>query len=123
MGKEVLIAEPDLLVQYLRQGKTDLSRVTYLVIDDIDEAIEEETLDPIREIRSQVRPDCQTIITTDVNDITARKDVVSLAHEMCQSGKPIQIWIEKENPFDIHRLPQEDLNESDEERLGDRATD
>lgn len=59
-GVEVLIATPGRLIDMLESGKTNLRRVTYLVLDEADRMLDMGFEPQIRKILSQIRPDRQT---------------------------------------------------------------
>lgn len=59
-GVEVLIATPGRLIDMLETGKTNLRRVTYLVLDEADRMLDMGFEPQIRKILSQIRPDRQT---------------------------------------------------------------
>jgi ATP-dependent RNA helicase DDX5/DBP2 len=59
-GVEVLIATPGRLIDMLETGKTNLRRVTYLVLDEADRMLDMGFEPQIRKIISQIRPDRQT---------------------------------------------------------------
>ncbi|KAI5815206.1 ATP-dependent RNA helicase DBP2 [Pyronema omphalodes] len=59
-GVEVLIATPGRLIDMLESGKTNLRRVTYLVLDEADRMLDMGFEPQIRKIIGQIRPDRQT---------------------------------------------------------------
>ncbi len=59
-GVEVCIATPGRLIDMLESGKTNLRRVTYLVLDEADRMLEMGFEAQIRKIIGQIRPDRQT---------------------------------------------------------------
>ena len=59
-GVEVCIATPGRLIDMLESGKTNLRRVTYLVLDEADRMLDMGFEPQIRKIISQIRPDRQT---------------------------------------------------------------
>lgn len=59
-GVEVCIATPGRLIDMLEGGKTNLRRVTYLVLDEADRMLDMGFEPQIRKIISQIRPDRQT---------------------------------------------------------------
>jgi len=56
-GVEVLIATPGRLIDMLETGKTNLRRVTYLVLDEADRMLDMGFEPQIRKIVGQIRPD------------------------------------------------------------------
>jgi len=61
-GVEILIATPGRLIDHLEAGKTNLRRITYLVLDEADRMLDMGFEDQIRAIVSQIRPDRQTLL-------------------------------------------------------------
>lgn len=59
-GVEVCIATPGRLIDMLESGKTNLRRVTYLVLDEADRMLDMGFEPQIRKILGQIRPDRQT---------------------------------------------------------------
>jgi ATP-dependent RNA helicase DDX5/DBP2 len=74
-GVEVVIATPGRLIDMLETGKTNLRRVTYLVMDEADRMLDMGFEPQIRKIVSQIRPDRQTLMFS----ATWPKDVQKLA--------------------------------------------
>jgi ATP-dependent RNA helicase DDX5/DBP2 len=61
-GVEIVIATPGRLIDMLESGKTNLKRVTYLVLDEADRMLDMGFEPQIRKIVSQIRPDRQTLM-------------------------------------------------------------
>ncbi|KAH7400565.1 Phosphomethylpyrimidine kinase-domain-containing protein [Phaeosphaeria sp. MPI-PUGE-AT-0046c] len=59
-GVEVCIATPGRLIDMLEAGKTNLRRITYLVLDEADRMLDMGFEPQIRKIIGQIRPDRQT---------------------------------------------------------------
>ncbi|KAI1426676.1 Phosphomethylpyrimidine kinase-domain-containing protein [Xylaria sp. FL1777] len=76
-GVEVCIATPGRLIDMLEGGKTNLRRVTYLVLDEADRMLDMGFEPQIRKIISQIRPDRQTLMWS----ATWPKEVRALASE------------------------------------------
>jgi ATP-dependent RNA helicase DDX5/DBP2 len=76
-GVEVCIATPGRLIDMLESGKTNLRRVTYLVLDEADRMLDMGFEPQIRKIISQIRPDRQTCMWS----ATWPKDVRQLASD------------------------------------------
>ena len=74
-GVEIVIATPGRLIDMLESGKTNLRRVTYLVMDEADRMLDMGFEPQIRKIVSQIRPDRQTLMFS----ATWPKDVQKLA--------------------------------------------
>src|SRR5689334_5933588 len=74
-GVEVCIATPGRLIDMLEAGRTNLRRVTYLVLDEADRMLDMGFEPQIRKIISQIRPDRQTCMWS----ATWPKDVRQLA--------------------------------------------
>jgi ATP-dependent RNA helicase DDX5/DBP2 len=76
-GVEVCIATPGRLIDMLEAGKTNLRRVTYLVLDEADRMLDMGFEPQIRKIIGQIRPDRQTCMWS----ATWPKDVRQLASD------------------------------------------
>lgn len=76
-GVEILIATPGRLIDLLEIGKTNLRRITYLVMDEADRMLDMGFEDQIRKILSQIRPDRQTLMWS----ATWPKEVQRLARD------------------------------------------
>jgi superfamily II DNA/RNA helicase len=74
-GVEIVIATPGRLIDMLESSKTNLRRVTYLVMDEADRMLDMGFEPQIRKIVSQIRPDRQTLMFS----ATWPKDVQKLA--------------------------------------------
>lgn len=75
-GVEVIIATPGRLIDMLETQKTNLRRVTYLVMDEADRMLDMGFEPQIRKIVGQIRPDRQTLMFS----ATWPKDVQKLAN-------------------------------------------
>ncbi|KAI7870385.1 P-loop containing nucleoside triphosphate hydrolase protein [Spinellus fusiger] len=76
-GAEIVIATPGRLIDMLESGKTNLRRVTYLVLDEADRMLDMGFEPQIRKIVNQIRPDRQTLMWS----ATWPKSVQRLAEE------------------------------------------
>ncbi|KAF5375581.1 hypothetical protein D9757_008530 [Collybiopsis confluens] len=76
-GVEVIIATPGRLIDMLESGKTNLRRLTFLVMDEADRMLDMGFEPQIRKIVSQIRPDRQTLMFS----ATWPKDVQILAND------------------------------------------
>jgi len=76
-GVEIVIATPGRLIDILESGKTNLRRVTYLVLDEADRMLDMGFEAQIRKIIGQIRPDRQTLMFS----ATWPKEVQSLAND------------------------------------------
>ncbi|CAN0064657.1 unnamed protein product [Pylaiella littoralis] len=76
-GVEIVIATPGRLIDLLENGKTNLRRVTYLVLDEADRMLDMGFEPQIRSIVSQIRPDRQTLMWS----ATWPKEVEGLARD------------------------------------------
>lgn len=65
------------MIDMLGMGKTNLRRVTYLVLDEADRMLDMGFEPQLRKIVSQIRPDRQTLMWS----ATWPKEIVSLAHD------------------------------------------
>ncbi|TFK98619.1 P-loop containing nucleoside triphosphate hydrolase protein [Pterulicium gracile] len=86
-GVEIVIATPGRLIDMLETGKTNLRRVTYLVMDEADRMLDMGFEPQIRKIVSQIRPDRQTAMFS----ATWPRDVQKLANDFLQDMIQVNI--------------------------------
>ncbi|PWN47591.1 RNA helicase [Violaceomyces palustris] len=86
-GAEIVIATPGRLIDMLEAGKTNLRRVTYLVMDEADRMLDMGFEPQIRKIVSQIRPDRQTLMFS----ATWPKEVQRLASDFLQDFIQVNI--------------------------------
>jgi len=86
-GVEIAIATPGRLIDMLESGKTNLRRVTYLVMDEADRMLDMGFEPQIRKIVSQIRPDRQTLMFS----ATWPKDVQKLASDFLRDYIQVNI--------------------------------
>ena len=99
-GVEVCIATPGRLIDMLEAGKTNLRRVTYLVLDEADRMLDMGFEPQIRKIIEQIRPDRQTLMWS----ATWPKEVRALATDFLQDF--IQVNIGSMDLAANHRITQ-----------------
>ncbi|SMR45775.1 unnamed protein product [Zymoseptoria tritici ST99CH_1E4] len=99
-GVEVVIATPGRLIDMLESGKTNLRRVTYLVLDEADRMLDMGFEPQIRKIIGQIRPDRQTCMWS----ATWPKEVRQLASDYQQNF--IQVNIGSHELSANHRIHQ-----------------
>ncbi|KXT18347.1 hypothetical protein AC579_939 [Pseudocercospora musae] len=99
-GVEVCIATPGRLIDMLESGKTNLRRVTYLVLDEADRMLDMGFEPQIRKIIGQIRPDRQTCMWS----ATWPKEVKALARDYQQDF--IQVNIGSHELAANHRITQ-----------------
>lgn len=99
-GVEVCIATPGRLIDMLEAGKTNLRRVTYLVLDEADRMLDMGFEPQIRKIVSQIRPDRQTLMWS----ATWPKEVRQLAQDFLNDY--IQVNIGSMDLAANHRITQ-----------------
>ncbi|KAK2882641.1 ATP-dependent RNA helicase dbp2 [Arthroderma sp. PD_2] len=99
-GVEVCIATPGRLIDMLESGRTNLRRVTYLVLDEADRMLDMGFEPQIRKIISQIRPDRQTCMWS----ATWPKDVRQLANDFLNDY--IQVYIGSQDLSANHRITQ-----------------
>ncbi|KAL8730821.1 MAG: hypothetical protein Q9181_004525 [Wetmoreana brouardii] len=99
-GVEVCIATPGRLIDMLESGKTNLRRVTYLVLDEADRMLDMGFEPQIRKIIGQIRPDRQTCMWS----ATWPKDVRQLAADYLHDY--IQVNIGSMDLSANHRITQ-----------------
>ncbi|KAJ1610799.1 putative RNA-dependent helicase p68 [Cryptosporidium canis] len=85
-GVEICIACPGRLIDLLEEGCTNLTRVTYLVLDEADRMLDMGFEPQIRKLVSQIRPDRQTLLWS----ATWPREVQKLARDLCKEV-PIHI--------------------------------
>jgi len=85
-GVEIVIATPGRLIDFLESDRTNLKRVTYLVLDEADRMLDMGFEPQVRKINSQIRPDRQTLMWS----ATWPKDVQRLARDICRED-PVHI--------------------------------
>lgn len=86
-GVEICIATPGRLLDLLNEGRTNLRRITYLVMDEADRMLDMGFEPQIRKIVDQIRPDRQTLMWS----ATWPREVQSLARDFLND--PIQVNI------------------------------
>ncbi|KAK3296304.1 P-loop containing nucleoside triphosphate hydrolase protein [Chaetomium fimeti] len=108
-GVEVCIATPGRLIDMLESGRTNLRRVTYLVLDEADRMLDMGFEPQIRKIIGQIRPDRQTCMWS----ATWPKEVRALASDFLTDF--IQVNIGSMDLAANHRITQvvEVVNESE----------
>lgn len=111
-GVEVCIATPGRLIDMLESNKTNLRRVTYLVLDEADRMLDMGFEPQIRKIVSQIRPDRQTLMWS----ATWPKEVRSLANDFLHDF--IQVNIGSMDLAANHRIAQIVEVVSNEEKRG-----
>lgn len=99
-GVEVCIATPGRLIDMLESGKTNLRRVTYLVLDEADRMLDMGFEPQIRKIIGQIRPDRQTCMWS----ATWPKEVRQLASDYLNDY--IQVNIGSMDLSANHRIVQ-----------------
>jgi ATP-dependent RNA helicase DDX5/DBP2 len=99
-GVEVCIATPGRLIDMLESGKTNLRRVTYLVLDEADRMLDMGFEPQIRKIIGQIRPDRQTCMWS----ATWPKEVRQLAADYLNDY--IQVNIGSHDLAANHRITQ-----------------
>jgi ATP-dependent RNA helicase DDX5/DBP2 len=99
-GVEVCIATPGRLIDMLESGKTNLRRVTYLVLDEADRILDMGFEPQIRKILGQIRPDRQTCMWS----ATWPKEVRALASDYLNDF--IQVNIGSMELSANHRITQ-----------------
>ncbi|KAI9328914.1 DEAD-domain-containing protein [Zopfochytrium polystomum] len=86
-GVEICIATPGRLIDMLEMGKTNLRRVTYLVMDEADRMLDMGFEPQIRMIVDQIRPDRQTLMWS----ATWPKEVQGLARDFLRDFIQVNI--------------------------------
>lgn len=83
-GVEVCIATPGRLIDMLESGKTNLRRVTYLVLDEADRMLDMGFEPQIRKIIGQIRPDRQTCLWSATWPKEIRQLAADFQHDFIQ---------------------------------------
>ncbi|CAG8071271.1 unnamed protein product [Penicillium salamii] len=99
-GVEVCIATPGRLIDMLEAGRTNLRRVTYLVLDEADRMLDMGFEPQIRKIIGQIRPDRQTCMWS----ATWPKEVRQLASDFLNDY--IQVNVGSTDLAANHRITQ-----------------
>ncbi len=86
-GAEIVIATPGRLIDMVDAGKTNLRRVTYLVMDEADRMLDMGFEPQIRKILQQIRPDRQTLMFS----ATWPKEVQRLAGDFLNDFAQVNI--------------------------------
>ncbi|TEB33882.1 P-loop containing nucleoside triphosphate hydrolase protein [Coprinellus micaceus] len=86
-GVEIVIATPGRLIDMLEAGRTNLRRVTYLVLDEADRMLDMGFEPQIRKIVGQIRPDRQTLMFS----ATWPKEVQRLASDFLRDMIQVNI--------------------------------
>ncbi|KAF8638187.1 hypothetical protein AX17_002384 [Amanita inopinata Kibby_2008] len=86
-GVEIVIATPGRLIDMLETHKTNLRRVTYLVMDEADRMLDMGFEPQIRKLVGQIRPDRQTLMFS----ATWPKDVQKLANDFLRDTIQVNI--------------------------------
>merc|ERR550514_788202 len=109
-GVEIVIATPGRLIDFLESDRTNLKRVTYLVLDEADRMLDMGFEPQVRKITSQVRPDRQTLMWS----ATWPREVQNLARDMCRED-PVHINVGSLDLRACHQIKQyvEVVNEYD----------
>lgn len=102
-GVEIVIATPGRLIDFLESQRTNLKRVTYLVLDEADRMLDMGFEPQIRKIVSQIRPDRQTLLWS----ATWPKEVQALARDfMMDKRGPVRITIGADELTTNHNITQ-----------------
>ncbi|RKO96617.1 hypothetical protein CXG81DRAFT_9305, partial [Caulochytrium protostelioides] len=84
---DCIVATPGRLIEMLELGKTNLMRVTYLVLDEADRMLDMGFHDQIEMISSQIRPDRQTLMWT----ATWTEDIMRLASKHLKQPQKVVV--------------------------------
>ncbi len=88
---EILIATPGRLIDYLHQGKIDLSHVEMLVLDEADRMLDMGFLEPVEEIVSRIPDNRQTLLFS----ATLQGEVLKLSKQLMRD--PVDVVIETDS--------------------------
>lgn len=115
-GSEIVVATPGRLIDMIEIGKTNLRRVTYIVMDEADRMLDMGFEPQIRKILEQVRPDRQTLMFS----ATWPKEVQRLARDFLHD--PYQVNIGSHELSANHNVTQVVEVTSDFEKRGKLVT-
>lgn len=99
-GADIVVATPGRLIDMIEAGKTNLRRVTYVVMDEADRMLDMGFEPQIRKVLDQIRPDRQTLMFS----ATWPRDVQNLARDFLQDG--IQVNIGSQDLAANHNVTQ-----------------
>mmetsp|Transcript_112647 Transcript_112647/g.318205 ORF Transcript_112647/g.318205 Transcript_112647/m.318205 type:complete len:316 (-) Transcript_112647:163-1110(-) len=89
-GAHVVVGTPKRIHDMAMKGQLSLQRVTFLVVDGADRALEKGLEQEVRDIATWVRPERQTMVLA----AAASKELTELAGELCYSGgAPVRIKV------------------------------
>lgn len=100
-GREIIVATPGRLIDFIENGSFTLRRTTMLVLDEADRMLDMGFEDQVRKIAAQIRPDRQTLLWS----ATWPKEVQSLARDLCKEN-PVHLNIGGEGLRANHRITQ-----------------
>lgn len=83
-GVEICVATPGRLIDMLESGRTNLKRVTYLVMDEADRMLDMGFEPQIRKIVSQIRPDRQTLLFSATWPKEVQRLAMDFQHDLIQ---------------------------------------
>ncbi|KAI8926427.1 P-loop containing nucleoside triphosphate hydrolase protein [Entophlyctis helioformis] len=100
-GVELLVSTPGRLIDMIKMKATNLSRVTYLVLDEADQMLNLGFEPQVRSVCSNVRPDRQTLLFS----ATFRRHIERLAREFLTNPMRICIGDAGQSNSDIVQIP------------------
>ncbi|KAH6567976.1 hypothetical protein BASA50_001140 [Batrachochytrium salamandrivorans] len=100
-GVELLVATPGRLIDLIKMKATNLSRVTFLVLDEADQMLNLGFEPQVRSICSHIRPDRQTLLFS----ATFRKRIEYLVRELLSNPIRISIGDVGQSNSDITQIP------------------
>ncbi|HEY8240019.1 MAG TPA: DEAD/DEAH box helicase [Kiritimatiellia bacterium] len=86
-GAEIVVACPGRLLDHLRQGTINLSRVEILVLDEADQMFDMGFLPDIRQVLKTIPANCQRLLFS----ATMPEEIRKLAHDVLRHPKTIQV--------------------------------
>jgi len=89
-GSHIVVATPGRLMDFCREGKVTLQRVTYLCLDEADRMLDMGFRGDMEQIGAAIRPERQTVFFS----ATWPKEVQALTSELCMDA-PITIRVRK----------------------------
>ncbi|KAK5669843.1 hypothetical protein QVD99_004220 [Batrachochytrium dendrobatidis] len=100
-GVEILVATPGRLIDLIKMKATNLTRVTYLVLDEADQMLNLGFEPQVRSICDHIRPDRQTLLFS----ATFRKRIEHLVRALLNNPTRISIGNVGQSNSDITQIP------------------
>lgn len=96
---EILVATPGRLIDFLSQGRIDLSRVEMLILDEADRMLDMGFIDPVEDIASETPPTRQTLLFS----ATLKGAVLKLSNRLMKDPKEVSVIPQDEKHENIQQ--------------------